>query len=408
MQYEGRILHALLDSYENSLLSRGENRVTIHISLPFPPKTMPAYFDESSLEYEKIHAAVRHLESLGYVQTVWKGRKENHIIQKVVLREENVAGAYQYVKRTPKSDQCRQQLETLERLFTECRTPVSQAFLSWLMERLQQGKSVKEYLELSDLKESERLVRAITAIEENQEECYLREFSVRCFGDSKLLENRLGLIGKIMKRFSGEYENMETDAILAEHGIYHTPNYVYVKGVGSLRIGRGNGALLDLCTLRQGIGLSGEDLDSLQLSDLSQVKKVITIENLTTFFRWQEKDSMLIYLGGYHNTIRRKLLQNIYAKIPQAEYLHFGDIDVGGFEIYRDLCQKTKIPFRPYLMGIQQLQQYESCTRKLTENDRKRIGQMLEKEKREEIVQVLKYMEEKGVKLEQESIVRDK
>ena len=117
---------------------------------------------------------------------------------------------------------------------------------------------------------------------------------------------------------------------------------------------------------------------------------------------------MLIYLGGYHNTIRRKLLQNIYAKIPQAEYLHFGDIDVGGFEIYRDLCQKTKIPFRPYLMGIQQLQQYESCTRKLTENDRKRIGQMLEKEKREEIVQVLKYMEEKGVKLEQESIVRDK
>ena len=61
MQYEGRILHALLDSYENSLLSRGENRVTIHISLPFTPKTMPAYFDESSLEYEKIHAAVRHL-----------------------------------------------------------------------------------------------------------------------------------------------------------------------------------------------------------------------------------------------------------------------------------------------------------------------------------------------------------
>lgn len=408
MQYEGRILHALLDSYENSLLSRGENRVTIHISFPFTPKTMPAYFDESSLEYEKIHAAVRHLESLGYVQTVWKDRKENHIIQKVVLREENVAGAYQYVKRTPKSDQCRQQLETLERLFTECRTPVSQAFLSWLMERLQQGKSVKEYLELSDLKESERLVRAITAIEENQEECYLREFSVRCLGDSKLLENRLGLIRKIMKRFSGEYENMETDAILAEHGIYHTPNYVYVKGVGSLRIGRGDGAPLDLCMLRQGIGLSGEDLDGLQLSDLSRVKKVITIENLTTFFRWQEKDSMLIYLGGYHNTVRRKLLQNIYAKIPQAEYLHFGDIDVGGFEIYRDLCQKTKIPFLPYLMGIQQLQQYESCTRKLTENDRKRIGQMLEKEKREEIVQVLKYMEEKGVKLEQESIVRDK
>ena len=61
MQYEKRILHALLDSYESSSLSRGENKVSVHIVYPITRKTMPTYFDESSLAYEDIHAAVKHL-----------------------------------------------------------------------------------------------------------------------------------------------------------------------------------------------------------------------------------------------------------------------------------------------------------------------------------------------------------
>ncbi|OLR59402.1 hypothetical protein BHF70_07075 [Anaerostipes sp. 494a] len=31
-----------------------------------------------------------------------------------------------------------------------------------------------------------------------------------------------------------------------------------------------------------------------------------------------------------------------------AEYLHFGDIDAGGYEIYENLCRKTGIPFGMY------------------------------------------------------------
>ena len=81
MQYEKRILQALLDSYESSSLSRGENKVAVRVSFSFTPKTMPSYFDESSLAYEDIHVAVKHMEELGYVQAVWKGKKENHILQ---------------------------------------------------------------------------------------------------------------------------------------------------------------------------------------------------------------------------------------------------------------------------------------------------------------------------------------
>lgn len=40
----------------------------------------------------------------------------------------------------------------------------------------------------------------------------------------------------------------------------------------------------------------------------------------------------MIYLGGCHNSVRRKLLKLLYQDFPEVEYLHFGDIDVGGFD----------------------------------------------------------------------------
>lgn len=405
MRYEERILQTLLDSYERSRLSRGENEVAVHIAFPITPKTMPIYFDENSLAYEEIHGTAGHLEEMGYTCSVWKGGKKNHILQKIVLCDEKVDEIYRHLGRVPEKQMQQAQLAVLQELKTECSTPVARNFICWLMKRLEQGKTVKEYLNLDDTEGSRRLIRAIHRIETNQKEIYIREFSVQCFGDSKELEKKSGLIGKIFRRFSDDMEDMDNDVILAEYGIYRTPNYVYVKGSGRLRIGTPEAYDIDLRSLRQGIGLSGEDLDGLEWKVDVSVKRIITIENLTTFFRWEEPDSVLIYLGGYHNAGRRKFLQKLYQVFPEAEYFHFGDIDVGGFEIYEDLCRRTGIPFDTYKMGISELEQYEQYTRELTENDRKRMDSLLNDEAYENVWPILRYMKEHGKKLEQESIL---
>lgn len=405
MRYEERILQTLLDSYERSRLSRGENEVAVHIAFPITPKTMPIYFDENSLAYEEIHGTAGHLEEMGYTCSVWKGGKKNHILQKIALCDEKVDEIYRHLGRVPEKQMQQAQLAVLQELKTECSTPVARNFICWLMKRLEQGKTVKEYLNLDDTEGSRRLIRAIHRIETNQKEIYIREFSVQCFGDSKELEKKSGLIGKIFRRFSDDMEDMDNDVILAEYGIYRTPNYVYVKGSGRLRIGTPEAYDIDLRSLRQGIGLSGEDLDGLEWKVDVSVKRIITIENLTTFFRWEEPDSVLIYLGGYHNAVRRKFLQKLYQVFPEAEYFHFGDIDVGGFEIYEDLCRRTGIPFTTYKMGISELEQYEQYTRELTENDRKRMDSLLNNEAYENVWPILRYMKEHGKKLEQESIL---
>lgn len=84
---ENKILNYLLDKYENSKLSRGENQRAIHIAFPFNKKTMPKYFDESSLEIETIHAAAEQMEREGLVAIAWKNQKPGYIIEKLVLCE---------------------------------------------------------------------------------------------------------------------------------------------------------------------------------------------------------------------------------------------------------------------------------------------------------------------------------
>ena len=389
MQYDQLLLKNLLDSYEKSLLSSGKNKVQIHVSMTFSRRNLPEYFDESSMVYEQIHVAAEDMERRGFLKIQWKNRKPGTIIEKVILKEEAVEEVYQYLHRTPKAvneELTRAVLREYDQKLkkTEEQT-VIRAFLRYILERFQDGKSVKEYIDISEPAQTRELLDTLCAIEQNEKPVYIREFSIDHLGDSKKFENMIGLIGKILRRFGSGYEEMDVYEILSEYQIYHTPNYVYLKGCGCLvqkeqktekDIQRFQ---IDLAALQQGIGISGEDINTLALTGISKVKRIITIENLTTFYRWSEPESILIYLGGYHNQVRRRLLQMIYKQLPQAEYLHFGDIDVGGFEIYLDLCRKTNIPFQLYHMGIPELKKYEKYSKKLTENDNKRLDKMLEK-----------------------------
>ena len=405
-RFDVRILNKLLDSYERSSLAKGTNKVAVHIDFRFSKKSVPEYFDESSLAFEEIHACAHELEDKGFVRIVWKKGKEDHIIEKLVLNEKKVKEIYQYLGRTSHEDYVRNTLKLVGILREQCTAPVAGKLLDWLDERLRGDLPVKEFIDLTCPEETKKLIRAVQAVEENEEENYIREFSIRNFSDSKTFEQMCGKIGRIFRRFSPEFAEADTEEILAEYGIYHMPNYIYLKGLGTLALGKAEKEFLDLSLLRQGIGLSGDDLSDIRITGREKIRKIITIENLTTFFRWQEENALIIYLGGYHNKVRRRLLKEIYETLPDAEYLHFGDIDVGGFEIYRDLCRKTDIPFRLYHMGIEELETYRNYGKKLTENDRKRLKLLLEQAEKEkaEYVQTLKYMEDQGIKLEQECI----
>ena len=85
---------------------------------------------------------------------------------------------------------------------------------------------------------------------------------------------------------------------------------------------------------------------------------------------------------------------------PEVSFFHFGDIDAGGFYIFEHLRQQTGVDFKPYHMDRETLLQYRRYTKKLTENDRKRLKKLVCGRFKD----VIDYMLEHDCKLEQEAI----
>ena len=368
---ENKILNYLLDKYENSKLSRGENQRAIHIAFPFNKKTMPKYFDESSLEIETIHAAAEQMEREGLVTIAWKNQKPGYIIEKLVLCENHVEEAYEKLGRKPKREAEAHTKQILEQFYQKTQVGVTRSFLS--------------------------------QVEQNRKECYIREFSIEHFHDSKVFETLIPKICKIFREENEELTGFENEEILAEYQIYKTPGYVYMKG--NVQIYSAGKQAADISAFPEGIAVAvGSEEDVPDICPDQTIDKVFTIENLTSFYRFKQEHSLVIYLGGYHNHSRRNLLMQIYQKLPDAQYYHFGDLDAGGFYILEHLKRKTGIPFQMFQMDIETLKKYEDYAKPLTENDKKRLMQLEKMELPDKERKLITYMLQKGIKLEQECI----
>ena len=165
---ENKILNYLLDKYENSKLSRGENQRAIHIAFPFNKKTMPKYFDESSLEIETIHAAAEQMEREGLVTIAWKNQKPGYIIEKLVLCENRVEDAYEKLDRKPKWEAEARTKQILEQFYQKTQGEITRSFLSHMIMRLEREQSVKEYLNIMDHRKTEQLIDTLDKVEQNR------------------------------------------------------------------------------------------------------------------------------------------------------------------------------------------------------------------------------------------------
>ena len=77
------------------------------------------------------------------------------------------------------------------------------------MERLENHKSVKEYITLENLQETEKFFRACVSVEQNKTPCYIREFSIQHFQDSKYFEQIESRIIRVFRQFDEEYKEMD-------------------------------------------------------------------------------------------------------------------------------------------------------------------------------------------------------
>lgn len=407
-RYDERILNRLIDRYEGSLLYSGKNQVNIRITVSIQKKFIPEYFDDTSMQYDVIHEQLEALEEKGYLRLIWKNKRKGHILEKCELAVDRVDEIYRFLKRKPRDQKEREIILICEKYMGK--TAVLDSFLKWVAERIRTGESVKKYVDTENLVVFDQLCMLIWKILNNEQECFLRRFSISCFRDSKIAEKEIEKAVRIIAEFSGDshFIGLTTDEILEEHNIYRNPSWVMLKGKCGFA-GQGDGMTEEVLleAFPNGIGISNQDIEKICWSQKVKPDRIITIENLTSFHQWscdRIAKELCVYLGGYHNRTKRKFLMKLHEAYPEAECCHFGDIDCGGFRIWRDLCLKTGIEFQPLLMDSETYLKYLNFGRELTEVDRKTLVSMMDEPFYEKQKELFGLMLKKGKKIEQECV----
>jgi hypothetical protein len=310
----------------------------------------------------------------------------------VSLNIRNLDAAYKYIGRQPRK-QIQERVLSILNEYQESACPLLSDFILAQKKRIELNQNV-EYFN-SDENDFENLIRAVDFIQKNEDEILIRNASLSLFRDSKQLETMVPTIESLMRKY-GDYEGCED--ILAECNVVKTPTQVLVKGNAILNL---KGQILDLSKMDGDIGFSTKSLeDVLSVSVLG--KRVVTIENLTSFYTYGNRDDFVIYLGGFHNSVKRDFVKKVFAENASKSYMHFGDIDAGGLYILRHLRNKTGIKFAPMNMDVETLKKYDSCVKSLTKEDLTRLKRLKENA---EFGNLISYMLEHNCKLEQENVV---
>lgn len=399
-----KILNHLLDKYESSKSFNGENKVSQTFSVA-PGGLFKKYMDDAEYDYFiEINECISRLKERHFVSVI---QRKNGVVEKIILDMAHLDEIYAALGRASRKAE-HMWLEGLwEQVLLEqdekAGIPPLVSYIAASRERLSKNKSV-EYYDGSH-EDYRDLLEAVKKVFLNEQEIYIRDFSIAIFADSKRMEQLKAKVQSFLFIY-GSYE--EKEHVLEECGIVSTPTYVAVKGNGILVLGKQQ---IDLSALNGDIALSTETI-----KELAKVKvlgkRVITVENMTSFHDYSNQEDFVIYLGGFHNKVKREMIQFLYSMNQSKSYYHFGDIDAGGFYIFEHLCDKTGVNFKLLNMSIDVLEKYRAYWKRLTPGDEKRIRQLIEKLNFKESLgeaycdyrEVLYFMLDNHCKLEQENL----
>ncbi len=248
------------------------------------------------------------------------------------------------------------------------------------------------------IEEIKVIVKCVEAMEKLELDVPERVFSSNLLGDSKAFAFHKTKIARLIRDYS-EMGFEEDDDPVAAYGVIQNRTYAFIKGKLSVRIGS---VAINLAQFGHELALSDEMIAELQVTNVS-AEKLFTVENLTSFNGFLDRDAVVIYLGGFHNAVRRRLIQKIQSAKPDMQFFHYGDIDAGGLYILNHLREKTGTHFLPYMMDKATLEKYFDKRKRLTQSDKERLAKMKIDPRFEEFADTIEYMLAHDAKLEQEA-----
>ena len=395
--YEDKILTMRVELYRKSKKDGGTGIINRRTQIK-PTKLYAGYNrnDGDLDEINGINEAVAGLRENGFLTYEMKGFSNE--IAAIYLIDEKVEEAERYLTEKYGYESKREKMKQVEEIIAKYSgySPVAELECAKLRASLDKNTVPKNYAQ------TEEILKALIFIEGNERMLYVREASMLIYGSSKYFEeNTMDAVCGLLRKYHGRpcEEHELFDEILGEYHIVAERQKLCLKGnIVLVKKGR----TIELGGFRIGVEFYADELDGIERIVVRD-RQLMTVENKTSYMRCRDENTSYFYLGGYANRFQREFLRKVFDDNPQITYLHFGDIDAGGFYIHENLCRITGISFGLWQMSKEELQdvRYADCLLKLSANDRKRLKTLAEHEMYRDVV---RYMLEEGVKLEQEIV----
>lgn len=292
-----------------------------------------------------------------------------------------------------------------------CPAPENERLAEWVDNERIECRLAKEAFSTSSEagfpgKELQHAVMLADAVMGHRGTMYERDLAKKVLNDSKgITRKKRTFLERILvecadKELLEDYEERKAmlgtnTRILPLYGVIKTPEYIRTQG--HMKILLNNGGVIETHGLPYLFSSQYiKEIEHITVMD----KRIITIENLTTYEDYNEKDTVKVYTGGFPSFPTRELLEKIHKDNPEIRCLHWSDIDCGGFRIFRHIRQYLPMA-EPYRMDIKDMEENKDFWTPLTENDRAAIC----KYKDDPFFgAVSAFMLKNNAKLEQESI----
>jgi hypothetical protein len=232
------------------------------------------------------------------------------------------------------------------------------------------------------------LMDALTGVLNWQGESLIRYASARICGDSKRLQALESRLVMALGEITGERS-------LEAFGILHKPRSVNLHGPLVLEIGDSR---IDFSALPGTYTLSETNIaEARHVATAARI--CLTVENEDVFMELAKRNpGVLLIQTSFPGSAVRRLI----ARLPEMDFQHFGDSDPAGFDILRDLREKTGRNFRPILMEHRPAQQRIALSPAETETLTRLIANPAMEDVSEELQNILRGGD-KGI-FEQETV----
>jgi hypothetical protein len=245
-----------------------------------------------------------------------------------------------------------------------------------------------------DIEGNAALLGALVGILNWRGESLIRYASAVICRDSKALQTLRPRLLAALRAITGNEE-----ILLEDFGIAETPRSVLVHGPLSLDLRKGR---IDFGMLSGPVAISAVDLHAARSVDCA-APLCLTVENESVFLELVKRvPDLLLIQTSFPGAATRLLFERLPAGLP---CYHFGDSDPAGFDILRDLREKTGRDFKPVMMRFRSHPEAP----KLTDAEKRDIARLLASPAMADVHDPLREMSRAGTKgdFEQESLPID-